>query len=65
MVIRLVNIAERAVSLNQEPQLQAVHRHSKSSEIVESMVKDVLDALSIAMSSWPGPSAKEMIWWIS
>jgi phosphate transport system protein len=39
-----VNIAERAVSLNQEPQLKPYIDIPKMTEIVQSMVKDVLDA---------------------
>jgi len=39
-----VNIAERAVSLNQEPQLKPYIDIPKMAEIVQSMVKDVLDA---------------------
>lgn len=39
-----VNIAERAVSLNQEPQLKPYIDIPKIAEIAQSMVKDVLDA---------------------
>jgi len=39
-----VNIAERAVSLNQEPQIKPYIDIPKMAEIVQSMVKDVLDA---------------------
>jgi phosphate transport system protein len=39
-----VNIAERAVSLNQEPQLKPYIDLPRMAEIVQSMVKDVLDA---------------------
>jgi phosphate transport system protein len=39
-----VNIAERAISLNQEPQLKPYIDLPRMAEIVESMVKDVLDA---------------------
>ena len=39
-----VNIAERAISLNQEPQLKPYIDIPKMAEIVQSMVKDVLDA---------------------
>ena len=39
-----VNIAERAVSLNQEPQLKPYIDIPKMAEIAQSMVKDVLDA---------------------
>ncbi len=39
-----VNIAERALSLNQEPQLKPYIDLPRMAEIVESMVKDVLDA---------------------
>jgi phosphate transport system protein len=39
-----VNIAERAISLNQEPQLKPYLDIPKMAEITQSMVKDVLDA---------------------
>jgi phosphate transport system protein len=39
-----VNIAERALSLNQEPQLKPYIDIPKMAEITQSMVKDVLDA---------------------
>ena len=39
-----VNIAERAVSLNQEPQLKPYIDIPRMAEIVQSMVRDVLDA---------------------
>ena len=39
-----VNIAERAASLNQEPQLKPYIDIPRMAEIVQSMVKDVLDA---------------------
>ena len=39
-----VNIAERAVSLNQEPQLKPYIDIPRMAEIVQTMVKDVLDA---------------------
>ena len=39
-----VNIAERAISLNQEPQLKPYIDIPRMAEITESMVKDVLDA---------------------
>jgi phosphate transport system protein len=39
-----VNIVERAVSLNQEPQLKPYIDIPKMAEIAQSMVKDVLDA---------------------
>ena len=39
-----VNIAERAISLNQEPQLKPYIDLPRMAEIVQSMVKDVLDA---------------------
>src|SRR5512137_1504284 len=39
-----VNIAERAISLNQEPQLKPYLDIPKMAEIAQSMVKDVLDA---------------------
>lgn len=39
-----VNIAERVVSLNQEPQLKPYIDIPKMAEIAQSMVKDVLDA---------------------
>ena len=39
-----VNIAERAISLNQEPQLKPYIDVPRMAEIVQSMVKDVLDA---------------------
>jgi len=39
-----INIAERAVSLNQEPQLKPYIDIPKMAEIAQSMVKDVLDA---------------------
>jgi phosphate transport system protein len=39
-----VNIAERAISLNQEPQLKPYIDIPRMAEIVQSMVKDVLDA---------------------
>jgi phosphate transport system protein len=39
-----VNIAERAVSLNQEPQLKPYIDIPRIAEITQSMVKDVLDA---------------------
>jgi phosphate transport system protein len=39
-----VNIVERAASLNQEPQLKPYIDIPRMAEIVESMVKDVLDA---------------------
>jgi phosphate transport system protein len=39
-----VNIAERAVSLNQEPQLKPYIDIPRMAEIAQSMVKDVLDA---------------------
>jgi len=39
-----VNIAERAVSLNQEPQLKPYIDIPRMAEITQSMVKDVLDA---------------------
>ena len=39
-----VNIAERAISLNGEPQLKRYIDIPKMAEIVQSMVKDVLDA---------------------
>ena len=39
-----VNIAERAISLNQEPQLKPYIDIPKMTEITQSMVKDVLDA---------------------
>ena len=39
-----VNIAERAVSLNEEPQLKPYIDIPRMAEIVQAMVKDVLDA---------------------
>jgi phosphate transport system protein len=39
-----VNIAERAISLNQEPQLKPYIDIPKMADITQSMVKDVLDA---------------------
>jgi phosphate transport system protein len=39
-----VNIAERAVSLNQEPQLKPYMDIPRMADIAQSMVKDVLDA---------------------
>jgi len=39
-----VNIAERAISLNQEPQLKRYIDIPKMAEIAQTMVKDVLDA---------------------
>ena len=39
-----VNIAERAISLNQEPQIKPYIDIPKMAEIAQSMVKDVLDA---------------------
>ena len=39
-----VNIAERAVSLNQEPQLRPYFDIPRMAEVAQSMVKDVLDA---------------------
>jgi phosphate transport system protein len=39
-----INIAERAISLNQEPQLKPYIDIPRMSEITQSMVKDVLDA---------------------
>jgi phosphate transport system protein len=39
-----INIAERAISLNQEPQLKPYIDIPRMAEIVQSMVKDVLDA---------------------
>ncbi len=39
-----VNIAERAISLNQEPQLKPYIDIPQMAEITQSMVKDVLDA---------------------
>jgi len=39
-----VNIAERAISLNQDPQLKPYLDIPKMAEIAQSMVKDVLDA---------------------
>ncbi|OGP72656.1 MAG: phosphate transport system regulatory protein PhoU, partial [Deltaproteobacteria bacterium RBG_16_49_23] len=39
-----VNIAERAMSLNQDPQLKPYIDLPRMAEITESMVKDVLDA---------------------
>jgi len=39
-----VNIAERAVSLNQEPQLKPYIDIPRMAEIVQSMVRDVLDS---------------------
>jgi phosphate transport system protein len=39
-----VNIAERVISLNQEPQLKPYLDIPKMAEIAQSMVKDVLDA---------------------
>ncbi len=39
-----VNIAERAVSLNQEPQLKPYIDIPRMAEIAQTMVKDVLDA---------------------
>jgi phosphate transport system protein len=39
-----VNIAERAISLNQEPRLKPYIDIPKMAEIAQSMVKDVLDA---------------------
>ena len=39
-----INIVERAVSLNQEPQLKPYIDIPRMAEIVQSMVKDVLDA---------------------
>jgi phosphate transport system protein len=39
-----VNIAERAISLNQEPQLKPYIDLPRMAEIVQSMVKDVLDS---------------------
>jgi len=39
-----VNIAERSISLNQEPQLKPYLDIPKMAEITQSMIKDVLDA---------------------
>jgi phosphate transport system protein len=39
-----INIAERAISLNQEPQLKPYIDLPKMAEIAQSMVRDVLDA---------------------
>jgi phosphate transport system protein len=46
-----VNIAERAVSLNQEPQLKPYIDIPQMAEITQSMVKDVLDAFVTQDSS--------------
>jgi len=48
-----VNIAERAISLNQEPQLKPYIDIPKMAEIAQSMVKDVLDAFVNSDPSWP------------
>jgi phosphate transport system protein len=44
MADQAVNIAERAISLNQEPQIKRYIDIPRIAEIVQSMVKDVLDA---------------------
>ncbi|MFZ5906432.1 MAG: phosphate signaling complex protein PhoU [Nitrospirota bacterium] len=48
-----VNIAERALELNEEPQLKAFVNIPKMAEITQSMVKDALDAFVAGCSRLP------------
>ena len=48
-----VNISERAISLNQEPQLKPYIDIPRMAEIAQSMVKDVLDAVSYTHLTLP------------
>ena len=57
-----VNIAERAISLNQEPQLKPYIDIPRMAEITQTMVKDVLDAFVNRTPSWPVRSVQGMIW---
>jgi phosphate transport system protein len=47
-----VNIAERAILLNEEPQLKPYIDIPRMAEIAESMVKDVMDAFLNRDSQW-------------
>lgn len=48
-----VNIAERAIELNEEPQLKPFVNIPKMAEIVQSMVRDVLDSFVTGCSRLP------------
>jgi phosphate transport system protein len=48
-----VNIAERAIELNEEPQLKPFKNIPKMAEIAQSMVRDVLDAFVKGCSRLP------------
>ncbi|MEW6067904.1 MAG: phosphate signaling complex protein PhoU [Nitrospirota bacterium] len=48
-----VNIAERAIELNEEPQLKSFVNIPKMAEIAQSMVKDSLDAFVSGCSTLP------------
>jgi phosphate transport system protein len=48
-----VNIAERAIELNQEPQLKPFVHIPKMAEITQSMVRDTLDAFVTGCSRLP------------
>jgi phosphate transport system protein len=48
-----VNIAERAIELNEEPQLKAFVNIPKMAEITQSMVRDTLDAFVTGCSRLP------------
>ncbi len=58
---QVVNIAERAVSLNQEPQLKPYIDIPRMAEITQSMVGTSWTPLSTGMRNWPGRSASGTI----
>ena len=60
-----VNISERAVSLNQEPQLKPYIDIPRMAEITKSMVKEVLDAFVSGMLNWPARFANGTIKWMT
>ena len=58
-----VNIAERVISLNQEPQLKPYIDIPGMAEITQKMVRDVLDAFVNGDATWPVRSANGTTRW--
>jgi len=60
-----VNIAERALSLNQEPQLKPYIDIPRMAEITKNMVKEVLDAFVSETPTWRGRSVSGTTRWMT
>jgi len=58
-----VNIAERVISLNQEPQLKPYIDIPNMAEMTRKMLCDVIDAFVSGERSWPVPSVNGTTGW--